>query len=486
MSDQNTADNWRLEDTGKTGKQWKLQETEQNRISQWQLQDDGYDEAGWQPVAYERESRQQGGGWVLPSLVGLALVAVVAYGAWIGLTQINPISGFNFGSILSVATATPLPTTAPVVSEPLPTETLAVVVNPTATVAPTPLPTATLPAGPAPTAAPALVDLKYVRITNQYGVNARSEPSTQAEIVDLLEVDEIYLLQQTQDEWLQVAISDGVLAWISAEFAQQFTQQKPLAEANNELAALGLPTLAAPAAAPANEPPVIPTLASTGTVTSTAAPVASTDLTTTVGTTTTVLATGTAPTTAGATLTGTVTITAGLNARSAPDANAAVVTLLAGNLELTITGRISDNTWLRTTVSDSIPAWVFAEFVALGGDINSLPVVGADGQVAPTPITGTLITTTSTITTTPTPAIAPPTGATATVNTILGAGVRQAPSRDAEAITTVPFDRVYAVLARSADNEWVEITLEADKQGWVLVSTVELSVDLAALPVVVP
>ena len=159
MSDQNTADNWRLEDTGKTGKQWKLQETEQNRISQWQLQDDGYDEAGWQPVAYERESRQQGGGWVLPSLVGLALVAVVAYGAWIGLTQINPISGFNFGSILSVATATPLPTTAPVVSEPLPTETLAVVVNPTATVAPTPLPTATLPAGPAPTAAPALVDL---------------------------------------------------------------------------------------------------------------------------------------------------------------------------------------------------------------------------------------------------------------------------------------------------------------------------------------
>lgn len=38
MSEQNTADNWRLEDTGDTLDQWKLQEAEQNQAEQWQLQ----------------------------------------------------------------------------------------------------------------------------------------------------------------------------------------------------------------------------------------------------------------------------------------------------------------------------------------------------------------------------------------------------------------------------------------------------------------
>jgi hypothetical protein len=38
MSEQNTADNWRLEDTGDTLDQWKLQEAEQEKVAQWQLQ----------------------------------------------------------------------------------------------------------------------------------------------------------------------------------------------------------------------------------------------------------------------------------------------------------------------------------------------------------------------------------------------------------------------------------------------------------------
>jgi len=482
MSDQNTADNWRLDDTGKTDKQWKLQETEQNRIAQWELQDESYEDANWQPVLYEREPRQQGGGWVLPSLVGLALVAVVAYGAWIGLTQFTP-GAFNLGNLISAATFTPAP--ANTSNDP---SAVAGAVTEVATETPTeapatqtPEPIATLPV--APTAAtPAMVELTYARITNQYGVNARSGPSTDAELIELLDQGETYLLQQSQDGWLQIALTDGRLAWISADFAEQLTQQKPLAEANAELAAAGLPPLAAPEG-PTSSAPV-------STTTPLTSPVVTTPGTTPGTTPETTPITPTTPLVA-TTITGTVNITAGLNARSAPSADAALVTLLPGNTVLTLTGRTADNTWLSTTVSDSVAAWVFAEYITVNGAIGSLPAEGTT-----TPITGTLLTTTTppvattpTVTTTTAPtdtASAAPTGATATVNTILGAGVRQGPNRDADAIGTLPFDRVYSVLARSADDQWVQIALEANQQGWVLVSSVTLNVELATLPVVVP
>lgn len=483
MSDQNTADNWRLEDTGKTGKQWKLQETEQNRIAQWELQDESYEDTNWQPVLYEREPRQQGGGWVLPSLVGLALIAVVAYGAWIGLTQFTP-GAFNLGNLISAATFTPAPANTgndPNAVAGIGTEAATTEVPTAAPATPTPEPTATLPAAPTATAAPAIVELTYARITNQYGVNARREPSTDAEVIELLDQGETYLLQQTQAEWLQIALSDGTLAWISADFAEQFTQQKPLAEANSELAAVGLPPLAGPPAeASAPEVPVNsePGTAPISTTTPITSPVVTTPVTPT-------------DTLATVSITGTVNITAGLNARSEPSADAALVTLLPGNTVLTLTGRTADSSWFSTIVSDSVSAWVFAEYITVSGDINGLPV---DGVTAP--ITGTLLTTDTTpLATTPplTTTTAPtgttataPTGATATVNTILGAGVRQGPSRDADAIGTLPFDRVYSVLARSADDQWVQIALEANQQGWVLVSSVTLNVDLATLPVVVP
>jgi hypothetical protein len=65
MSEQNTADNWRLEDTGETLDQWKLQEAEQTQLGQWQLQRSRAAEPGWQPVDYERQTPRRGS-WVLP------------------------------------------------------------------------------------------------------------------------------------------------------------------------------------------------------------------------------------------------------------------------------------------------------------------------------------------------------------------------------------------------------------------------------------
>ena len=89
MSRRNLADEWRLEEQDVPADQWKLEPAEQNAIAQWQLRDEagGVDPNEWQPVSYTRERREPRVNWVLPSLVGIALVAVIAYVAWIALER---------------------------------------------------------------------------------------------------------------------------------------------------------------------------------------------------------------------------------------------------------------------------------------------------------------------------------------------------------------------------------------------------------------
>ncbi|MCB0112380.1 MAG: hypothetical protein KDE53_40930, partial [Caldilineaceae bacterium] len=170
MSDRNNADNWRLEESDDTSGRWRLEETEQNQLSPWELQDEEYEEAGWQPVEYARAERNPGGGWVLPSLVGLALIAVVAYGVWIGLTR---LPAGTFGSLLDgSALLTPVATADTVAAGTTPEEPAmdpTTAPTETATVAPTLAPTE----APTVVPTPVQVEERFATITSQYGGNAR-------------------------------------------------------------------------------------------------------------------------------------------------------------------------------------------------------------------------------------------------------------------------------------------------------------------------
>lgn len=463
MSRRNLADEWRLEDQEAPTDQWKLEPAEQNAIAQWELRDEaggGVDPGDWQPVAYSRERREPRGNWVLPSLVGVALVAVIAYVAWIALERAG-----LFGPVAPVATPTSV---AAVVPEP------EVEVEPTPIAIDTPPPTPTLEPPPTPTLEPTatplpLVNLESIVVTGLGGVNARSEPNLQGEILQVLLQDEAtYLVVADQADWIQIALPDQRLAWVAAEFVQRRSETVLIEEANRRRAAVGLPLLAVPeGAAPLEEGPGVEPGDAVTTTPPIAAPVA---------------------------ISVTINITAGLNAREAPDLGGTVVQLLAGNTTYSAFARTEDNQWVQILLPDGRLAWVATQFVTLGGDLQSLStepatlesITRATTALAPpaAPITTTTPLTPSTeITPTVTQVVD---GVTASVTNLAGANARATPDREAETTQLLSFGGVLPVVGRSADGEWVQVTLEEGRLAWVLVNAVTLSGDVASLPIVTP
>ncbi len=488
MSEQNTADNWRLEDTGDTLDKWKLQEAEQTQVSAWQLQSGQPSDANWQPVEYERQPTRRGS-WVLPLLVGVALIAVFSYGVWIGLGTLGIDMGdLGINSFLPSLQTEPTPTVAAAVvpiGETTPAAEIAATVAPTTTtdaVAETAPPTPI----PSPTPAPLLVTEQIVRITNQYGVNARREPSVDGELIQVLEQGAEYLvIEERADGWVQIAMSATEQAWVSAEFVEIRAEEVLLEAANQRRAALSLPLLED---ATAQQPTAEQLAALNAAATATAQTITGTQTLTA-----TQPVTGVQPITApgaavtGAEITGTVNITAGLNARSTPVTNTLPIELLGGGVVITVTGRTADGNWLQARSDENAEIWVFSEYIDLAVAVDSLPVA-TPGVVPALPGATTAVTTTTSLTTTTAPTdTAGQSGEepTASVSSLSGANARLAPDRNAESFEVIAYNVILPVVGRTANDEWLQV----DYQGqsvWVLVSTVSLTVDLDTLPVVTP
>ncbi|MCX6046007.1 MAG: SH3 domain-containing protein [Chloroflexi bacterium] len=479
MSDQNVANNWRLEDTGETQDRWKLQEAEQGLVTQWQLQDEPRPEAAWQPVDYTRE-RPGPGNWVLPALVVVALVAVVGYIAWIGLTRFNLLTTTTptdaaqtpAGVVTSVADAN---TPAAIAANTEVTQTAAPTVAPTE-----PAPTAVLVPTPAPTPTVARVEQEFISVSDPAGVNARSEPNATSAVVKLLEAGQRVLVVTQEQDWIQVALARNSLAWVKAEFVDRSSQLVSLDEANQRRVELGLTPLAS---APA---PSAATGAVTGTIPSTL----------TVGVTSTTGVTGVAgitnplttePLLVSTPLTATINISTGLNARSVPTTTGTPIKLLTNSARYKVTGRSADNQWLQIVLEDGAPAWVFAEYVNVNGNTNTLPVPSSSTALT---TTGTISNSTGAVVTTTT-SLSGTTGtaggeATLTVSSLSGANARPAPDRAAASLTLFPFEAALPVVGRTADNQWLQVRLNDGSLGWMLTSAVKLSVDIATVRVVNP
>ena len=505
MSEQNTADNWRLEDTGETLDQWKLQEAEQTQLGQWQLQRSRAAEPGWQPVDYERQTPRRGS-WVLPSLVGVALVAVFAYGVWIGLGALGMTNLANSfpGLLPGAATPTPVSVAAADPGADATATALAAVpptLEPTAT--PITLPTNTPTPEPTATTEPPKVQQSVARVTVAGGVNGRREPSPDGEVVQVLPQGQEFLVtEQRDDGWMQVALPTAELLWISSapDLVEIRSELLSLDVANQRRVALNLPPLDASTVVTGSIA-MAPTAGET--LTNTSALGGTPGLTTT-GTPTTPVTSPvvvTQPTTPPVALiiTGTVNITAGLNARSVPTTTGQPVALLGGGDVITITGRSADSQWLQIRLADNTEAWVFAEYInvsstsaplssttALGG-ITTAPITGTTTAAPSTPVSSTPVTPTTTITGTipSTRTIVPGQTPAASVSSLSGANARLTPDRNAESIRIIPYDAVLTVRGRSANNEWLQVDYE-NQTVWVLVTTISLNTDLASLTVVNP
>ena len=73
-----------------------------------------------------------------------------------------------------------------------------------------------------------------------------------------------------------------------------------------------------------------------------------------------------------------------LNFRAAPSTEAQILRKLNKGSSYPATGRTGDNLWVQLNV-EGTTGWVYAQYVTLSGDINTLPVVGGGGSPQPTP-----------------------------------------------------------------------------------------------------
>ena len=95
------ARNLELQDgPGSSAPYMELQDTGKELADQWQLRDD-VDVTNWQPIEYERPTPPKTN-WILPSLVGVMLLAVLSYVGWIGYNRF----GSGTASVPALATAT--------------------------------------------------------------------------------------------------------------------------------------------------------------------------------------------------------------------------------------------------------------------------------------------------------------------------------------------------------------------------------------------
>ncbi len=474
MSTEDPLKNWQLEDRKQQDpEQWKLEDAEQDLDKHLQLQS-GETEAYWQPVEYERAAAPRRN-WVLPSVLIVALLAVLGYVGWIAFGQL----GGDIGALAGITGLAPTETPAvdaevAAAVSPAPVDPITTL-EPTATSAPVETPAPTVPAEPTV----AMAELISGTVNAVAGVNARKEPS--GELIRLLTENEAVTVTKQEGDWLQVILPDGVtVAWVAADFIDRTTQMVPLEQLASRYAAAGLPipsaaadagaitgTLDLATATPATGAGLLPTLALTGT-----APVLVVN-----GVLPTAPFTNALPAIGPAL---TISDTVGVNARAADSTDGAVLTVVPNGAVLPVLGRNAAGDWLQVRLPDGQSAWMFAAAVLASPDAAAAPVVA--GTAAP----AAAVTATTPVTPTTPVLEGAPSGATATVANLLGANLRSAPTRDIDPVYSAQQGESFTLVGRSGDSQWVQVVLPDGASAWALTATVDLSVGVETLPVTQP
>lgn len=446
--------NWQLEEGGEPLAQWKLQDTEQE-LGHMQLQTTDGMSKDWQPVEYQRPPGKSGRNWILPSIVIVALLVALGYVGYVSMNRlgiddlINGTFGLASGDPTPASAGMP-PSEATAVT---PTEAPTVAPAPT-TAPPTPLPTAP----PEPSPAPALISVRSGTVNDTAGVNARREPSTDAEIIRLLNNAERVTVVRSEGEWLQVILADNQAAWVSAQFIDQAVgEEKTIDEWNATLAAAGLP-LVTPETSP-------------GSVEAQATPV-------------------------GLPVNVTVTADPGATVRLEPAAESQVVGEALLNTVLVATARTDAADWLLVTLPDGRRGWMLSGLITASSDATTLPI-----QPANLLLTTSIIAPTATP---PSPAGAtsftlavsdaapaapytntiPVSGQAIAISDTLGVNARTAPTLTATILNVLPNGAVLPVTGRSGDELWLQIRLPDSQLAWVFREAVNASSNIEEAPIV--
>jgi len=216
------------------------------------------------------------------------------------------------------------------------------------------------------------------------GIIVRAQPRVDAETVGQLQnADPVTALGRSVDQqWIQVQSTDGTITgWVFVQFVavDGGIENLPTIDPNAE------PTVPSPPAT---------NNATTETTTDTTADTTTTDTT--------------ADTSAG--VPGAIQAAGDIVVRAEPRVDTDSVGQLASAAPVTVLARSVDQQWIQVQSTDgTITGWVFAQFVAVDGGIEELPIVDpSTDNTAPPPPPATNNTTTETTTDTSTNTTAPP------------------------------------------------------------------------------
>lgn len=497
MKDQESNDNWQLEEGNQVDDRWVLRESEQQFADQWELNRAEEDEPirDWQPVEYERPERS-GLAWVLPVLITVFLLALIGYSGFILLPQI--ISPGDPESPIVTTTETPEPDAedpAPVdgpepdepVDPPAPVDETPTDVEPPAEVQPDPVddevddadePTAPEPQTPSnneqgPTqqtpAEPAVWEQEFATVITTYGVNARNAPSADGQIVRILNQGESFFLFGSPAEgWLELLVTEedvelvegepieGEVAYAAAEFFD-IDSQTIMRGFYEEIMEFADRT---PEPDPTDTVVEVP------------------DATTPDDTDEPVDATEPEPVTIQ------VDSPAGLNVRSQPNTTGDIVGLLNEGDTVPALAVSADEEWIQVELEDGAIGWVFAEFVTVDGNLSDIGASPLPPAAAPGIIQVSDVMTSGIVPPSPYSSIIPGETPAVVVAVADGAIARLQPDPAADELTLLPQGAALAAVSRSADGDWIEIEMpDGNLNGWVARAVVSVTPDIDTLPV---
>lgn len=418
MADNRIPSQWQLQETGETRDEWMLHEDEQRLPDHMQLQEEARPvtpESAWQPIDYRAMQQaaarpRNRGGATLGTLVVLALLGAAGYMTWFYFGN----SGAAAPTEEAAATAA-APDDAQQAADSASVDSAAAEVSAagagaaaagaapeamSATPGQAAVPITASVEIPLPTPTPSPVTLNEATVTEEYGVNARRDPRSDSDLLQVVEKGVVLLIASgpIQDaeggSWYEVVLPDKVRGWVSAQFVTVAGREVVREEAEKLLTAAGLEALLPPLVV---AEPVVADIAQGGIVTDVVAVDGSRSVTasgvlTGAGESATGIAAGadltdttSTPVVAAAPITVSATISApaGLNLRREPQSGDNVIQLLAHATALSIIGRSADGEWVQVQTPDGTRGWLATSFVSVGGDIDAIPL-GTTQPLTPT------------------------------------------------------------------------------------------------------
>ncbi len=138
----------------------------------------------------------------------------------------------------------------------------------------------------------------------------------------------------------------------------------------------------------------------------------------------------------------TVVNASALNVRNGPGVGYDVIIGILANQTYPVQGRVADNSWLQLNVN-GVVGWSSADYLAVTGNLGSVPVGGGNVGTPPTGPTGVR------------------------VRTYAYVRVRSAPSTDSQIIDNLTFGSEVDVVGRTGDNTWLQVTYGGSVTGWI-------------------